>query len=303
MKLWGSVRALPHGHRHGYLGHADRDCCYTRYLRSCVVEGPPFNCALLARLPGTSLTILKSRVARPVVLLVDDGDGEQVAALLTLSIALVRCAACKGRFRLLPSDVLPHKHYGIAVIASIAAAHVEANKSLRTAAWTTHIGPTPAHATLHAWTEGLGAFVLGRSFGCLPDAQPYQAIVATITSRWSALNTKPPRPPQIDPRRYRSEARGERLLAVANVLALAEAVVDIATLDVDLPLDQSPLCLWRQLAIGLGVPAPFAFRTGIKCTPFEHVVANNPESPQLIQQTGDSVCETRSRSPPSALSR
>ena len=254
-------------------------------------------------MPGTSLTILKSRVARPVVLLVDDGDGEQVAALLILSIALVRCTACKGRFRLLPSDVLPRKHYGLAVIATTAAAHVEANKSLRAAAWTTHTGQTPAHTTLHAWTEGLGAFVLGRSFGSLPDAHPYQATVAIITARWSVLNTKPLRPPQIDPSRYRSEARGERLLAVANVLALAEAVIGIATLDVDLPLEQSPLCLWRQLAIGLGVPAPFAFRTGIKCTPFEHVVASDPESPQFLQQTGDSVCETRSRSPPSASSR
>ena len=301
--MWGSVPALPHGHRHGYLGHADRVCCYTQYLRSRIVAGPSFDCALLAELPGTSLTILGSRVARPVVLLVDDGDGELVAARLVLSIALARCAACKGRFRLLPSDVLPHKRYGLAMIATTAAAHVEANKSLRTAAWTTHIGRTPAHATLHAWTEGLGAFVLGRSFGCLRDAQPYQAIVAIITSRWSALNTKPPRPPQIDPRRYRSEARGERLLAIANVLALAEAVIDIATLDVDLPLDQSPLCLWRQLAIGLGACAPFAFRTGFKCTPSEHVVTNDPESPHLLQQTGDSVCETRSRSPPSASSK
>jgi len=235
--------------------------------------------------------------------LIDDDTGELVAKRHVLQVALVRCHVCKGRFRLLPADVLPHKHYGLAVIASIATAHVEANQSLRSAAWTTHLGQTPAHATLHAWTEGLGAFVLGRSFGTLPNAQPDQATVAIITTRWSALVTKPQRPPQIDPCRYRSEARGERLLAVANVLTLAVAVIDIATLDVDLPLKQSPLCLWRLLAIGLGARAPFAFRTGITCTPSEHVVVSDPESPQLLQQTGDSVCETRSRSPPSASSR
>ena len=240
-----------------------------------------------------------------MVVLVDDDGSELVAELLVLSVALVRCRVCKGRFRLLPADILPHKRYGLAVIASIAAAHVEANRSLRTTAWTTHTGETPAHSTLHAWTEGLGAFVLGRSFGGLPDAHPYQAIVAVLTARWSVLETKPPRPAQVDPLRYRTGARGERLVAVANILALARAVLDIATLDVDLDLapDRSPLCSLRQLTVRLGVPAPLAFRTGIRCTPSEHVVARDPESPGLPQPTGDSVCETRSRSPPSASSR
>ncbi|MBZ0151733.1 MAG: hypothetical protein K8J09_09400 [Planctomycetes bacterium] len=245
------------------------------------------------------------RVARPAVLLTDDGEGELVAVLQILSIALVRCAICRGRFRLLPADVLPHKHYGLAVIASIAASHVEANKSLRTAAWTTHTGQTPAHTTLHAWTEGLGAFALGRSFGGLPDAHPYQATMAAITARWSVLETEPLRPLQIDPIRYRSGARGERLVAVAKVLASARTALAIATLDVDLDLapDRSPLSSLRQLAVHLGVPAPLLFRTGIQCTPSEHLVARDPESPGLPQPTGDSVCQTRSRSPPSASSR
>lgn len=258
-----------------------------------------------ARLPGASLTILGSRIARPAVLLADDGVGEPVAVRQVLSVALARCTICGGRFRVLPAEVLPHKHYGLAMIASTAAAHVEANKSLRTAAWTTHTGQTPAHSTLHAWTEGLGAFVLGRPFGGLPDAHPHQAIAAVITARWSSLETELLRSPQIDPLRYRSGARGERLVAVANVLALARAVLDIATLDVDLDLarDPSPLSSLRQLAVRLGVPTPFAFRTGIRCTPSEHVVARDPESPGLPQPTGDSACETRSRSPPSASSR
>jgi hypothetical protein len=272
-----------------------------------------YEAALLKGLPSTmrcprdcvvSLSILGSRVDRPVVLLVHDG-AELVAARLVLSVALALCAACEGRFRLLPADVLPHKHYGLAVIASIGSVHVEANKSLRAAAWWTHTGSTPAHSTVHAWTEGLGAFVLGRSFGCLPDAQPYQAIVAVIDARWSALKTRSLRPPLIDPLRYRTAARGERLAAVASILTLAPTVLDIAMLDValDLTPDRSPLCCLRQLAVRLGVPAPLLFRTGIKRTPFEHVVARDPESPGLPQPTGDSVCQTRSRSPPSASSR
>jgi hypothetical protein len=236
-----------------------------------------------------------------VVLLIDDGAGERAAARRILQVARVRCRTCKGRFRLLPAGVLPHKQYGLAVIASTAAAHVESNKSLRTAAWTTHTGQTPAHSTLHAWTEGFGAFVLGRPFGSLPDAQPFQAIVAMTTARWSALAAVPIEPSPIDPRRHRSDARRERLLAVSNALALARAVVTTAVLV--LVDGQPPLCAWRQLAIGLGVPAPLAFRSGVACTRFEHGVNGDRESPGLPQPTGDSACQIRTRSPPSASSR
>jgi hypothetical protein len=255
------------------------------------------------RLRGPYLTILGSRVARPVVLLVDDGDGELAATLRILSIAVAYCPTCKGRFRVLPSDVLPHKRYGLAMIATTAAAHAVANNSLRAAAWQTHTGQTPAHTTLHAWTEGLGAFVLGRPFGGLPGAHPFQAVVAATKARWSALTTAPLPPSRIDPRRYRTEARRERLHAIADVLALARVVTAVATADLDIDANRVPLCSWRRLAIDIGIPAPLLFRTGIRCTPSEHVVAADPESPGLPQPTGDSVCQTRSRSPPSASSR
>jgi hypothetical protein len=273
---------------------------------AALLKGLPstLRCPRDARLPGASLSILGSRVDRPVVVLVHDGH-ELVATRRVLSVALVLCGICAGRFRLLPADVLPYKRYGLAVIASIGSVLVEANESLREAAWSTHTGRTPAHSTVHAWTEGLGAFVLGRSFGCLPDAHPYHSIVAVIDARWSALEMRSLRPPLIDPLRYRTAARGERLAAVAGILTLAPAVLDIATLDValDLTCDRSPLCSLRQLAVRLGVPAPLLFRTGFKRTPSEHVGARDPESPGLPQPTGDSVCQIRSRSPPSASSR
>lgn len=96
--------------------------------------------------------------------LVGDGAGEQVATRLTLQVALVRCCRCGGRFRELPMDVLPHKHYGLAASDAQAAAHFKKNASLRPAAWSTHIGRTSARSTLHAMTEGLCAFVLDRRF-------------------------------------------------------------------------------------------------------------------------------------------
>jgi hypothetical protein len=250
-------------------------------------------------LRGVSLVVQGRRVARPAVLLIDDGSGEKAAQRQVLAVALARCSGCKGRFRVLPAEVMPFKRYGLDVIATTAAAHAESNRSLRTAAWTTHTGQTPAHSTLHAWTEGLGAYALGRPFGSLPGAQPFQAIVATVAARWSSLATTPIVPCSIDPLRYRSEARHERLVAVSRTLAVARAVVAAAVL-VD---GKPPLCAFRRLAIDLGVPLPFAFRTGIPCTPFEHGVTRDRQSPGLPQPTGDSRCQIRTRSPPFASSR
>jgi hypothetical protein len=241
------------------------------------------------------------------VLLFRDGSGQQTAARRTLSIALARCRACKGRFRVLPADVLPHKRYGLAVIVSLTSAHVEANKPLRHVAWTTHLGQTPVHSTLHAWTEGLGAFVLGRAFGSMPRAYPFQAIMAATTARWSTLASVEFEDSPIDPLRYRTPARCERLGAAGKLLTIARAVIAVAL--PELLGGQTPLCEWRKLTTDLGLPAPFGFRAGltfhgeITCTPFERRIDRDRESPQLVQQTGDFLCETRTRSPPSASSR
>jgi len=85
-----------------------------------------------------------------------------VATKKTFEVALARCRTCRKRFRVLPSDVLPWKRYGLAVIAELCKADAVEDQSLRDAVWKAFIGQTPAHVTLHAWTEWLGAFVLGR---------------------------------------------------------------------------------------------------------------------------------------------
>ena len=249
---------------------------------------------------GVSLVLTSLRVARPVVVLVHE-HGELTSKLVTLEVALARCRECSRHWRVLPSDVLPHKRYGLAVISSLCSAHVLGNKSLREVAWQEHTGQTPAHSTLHAWTEGLGAFALGRLFGTLPGARSFSSILATTKARWSELTSTITPPPPIDPQRFRSEARGERLTATASVLTTARAVLCAAA--IALAVNSTPLCAWRQLSITFGVPAPFAFRTGIVRTPSEHVGHRDREIAGLPQQIGDPACQPRTRSPPGDSNR
>ena len=72
----------------------------------------------------------------------------------------------------MPSDVLPWKRYGLAIIAEVFQAHTADDHNLRQVAWTKFIEQTPARSTLHPWTEGLGAFVLGRPGSGHPAARP-----------------------------------------------------------------------------------------------------------------------------------
>ena len=210
-----------------------------------------------------------------MVVLVRDGDGERIATKKTLAIALVACT-CGKRVRMLPSDVLPLKHYGLAIVAELCQAHVVEDQSLRDGVLKKFIGQTPAHATLHAWTEGLGAFALGRQGSTHAGAAPFSAILAETTKRWPLIATEAATTPPINPDRYRSEERRERLVAVASVLAIASAFM---TATIHSPqLDTPPLCAWRQAAITFGLMAPFSFQTGWRCTRTEHRVSRPREA-------------------------
>lgn len=240
-----------------------------------------------------------SRVERPVVALVLDKDRVLTFVRLVRSLAVARCDECGHRVRVLPCNVLPFKRYDLNAIAALCHAHVLGNRSLRDAVDTEHPGWTPAHSTLHAWSEGLGAYVSGRAFGEQPGAHPFSSLLAWTRSRWSAL---PPLPsPVVDPDRARSTPRLERLTAVAGVLVLARAVLAAAA--IELAAGSSALMEWRRLALTYGVPSPFSFRTGIACTPSEHRVRRDPESPGSSDFHGDLTCPTRSRSPPGGSAR
>jgi hypothetical protein len=250
---------------------------------------------------GVRCGLTRSTVSRSVVVLVRDAEGEESAEKKDLRIALAMCGDCEARPRVLPSDVLPRKPYGLAVIVSLCGAHAVEDRSLRDAAWKTFTGVTPSHTTLHAWTEGLGAFVLGRQAGRQPDAIAFSAILTETTARWPQVAAVAAATPTINPERYRSQARRERLAAVATVLAVASAVVTASALPV--PDGSTPLCTWRQSAIAFGLSSPFSFRTGLRCTRIEHRDFCAVETSGTSPTTGGLACPTRTRSPPGASNR
>jgi len=234
-------------------------------------------------------------------MLTRDVHGERVSTKKVLKLALVACRTCRKRFRLLPSDVMPWKRYGFAVVAEICQAHVVGNSSLRDAADKTFTGQTPAHSTLHAWTEGLGAFVLGRPASSWPDAVPFSAILAETTKRWPQLAVAAATTPLIDPLRYRSPERCERLVAVATALATASAFATATARPSQAVI--SSLCSWRLATITFGLTSPFSFHTGWRCTPIEHRAPRAAEASGSPPTTGGLSCPTRTRSPPGASSR
>ena len=238
----------------------------------------------------------QTRVLRPVVLLERDDHGVPQAVERDLTVALARCQSCGHRCRVLPSDVLPRKTYSLPVIERLAMAYAEGEGSLREVAWSLLGEHTPQHTTLHAWTEGLGAHASGRPQGDVHGGDAFAAVLAETRARWPLAEAPEP---WIDPRRYRSEPRHERLIALAGLGPLARSIPGVAA--------QAPLTGWRQLALGFGLACPLTFRTGRSCTWIGHGdrARVDPEPPSSPHQ-GSRSCPSRSSrtmSPPGASSR
>jgi hypothetical protein len=236
------------------------------------------------------LLLSRSRARRGLVWLEQDTYGQKEAVDERAIVAMARCQDCGHRCRVLPSDVLPGKTYALSVIEHLAARYVAGDGSLRRVAWSLLGERTPQHTTLHAWTEGLGAHVLGRD---ATRGEPHSAMVAETAVRWPSMVSVTT--PSIDPRRYRSEPRHERLSAVATLMQMARAIPDIAA--------ATPLADWRRLAIGLGVSSPLSFRTGCSCTPIEQVPSAAARSCAPCPSKRSNLPPSRTRSPPGASSR
>ena len=213
-----------------------------------------------------------------------------------MDLALGRCVGCGARIRVLPCDVLPRKRYGLPVIEYTLVRHALDNRSLRRVVLDDLGGArTPAHTTLHAWSEGVGAYVLGRPAGEVDDATPASRIVADVEAHDRRARRAFERPLTIDPRRYRSEARRERLAAGAHFLRLALA------LDPELPDAVHALTQLHRRVLTWGATCGLGFRTGLRSTSMEHPPPTDPpHSPANPQTTEDPACTTRGRSPPGA---
>jgi hypothetical protein len=235
-----------------------------------------------------ALELTASTVDRTVLFLERDDYGVLAVVERTVEIAVARCPVCKGRFRVLPADILPRKLYALAVIERSVRLYNRGDLSLREVVWDELYGErTPMHTTLHGWSEGLGAYCLGRWVGEVPGALPAARILAELECRYEQIKELRQMPLLVNPRRYRSEARRQRLEACKR-LELCCGVL------------QGPwtLCELNCLIVALGNSCGFGFRSAIYCTAIEHVDFQDVGSWLQDDSKEALPCPIRGRSPP-----
>lgn len=209
-------------------------------------------------------------MTRGVLFLEPDAHGVARVIRVEARIALACCEHCGSRPRVLPCDVLPRKHYGLAVIEHHLSALAKGDQSLRGVAWALLGERTPAHTTLHAWSEGLGAHALGREVGDVPGSVPHSALVQETEAR--IPEARDVEAPVVDERRYRSESRRERLAAVVRLLLVAVRATSTSP--------PRAVASWCALGLTWGLMFPLLFRTGLSSTRIEHPkVPNRARSP------------------------
>jgi hypothetical protein len=248
---------------------------------------------------GQALVLSRARVRRGLNLLEADAVGELHTLELEAQIALARCRRCGRRVRVLPCDVLPYKHYSAAVIAELAGAYTSGwQDSLRAVAWGVLGERTPAHTTVHGWTEGLGAHGLGLpagEFAGTEEGWPFSRVFAETEARVPEVRTLWEAPVWVDPRRYRSEARRERLAAVSRVRVLADTVTSRPR--------HEALGRWRALTVRWSGSSGLRFPSRLLCTPIEHVEGPDRRGLRARSPPRRCRCPIRTRSPPGGSSK
>ncbi len=241
----------------------------------------------------------RTRVRRGLSVLETDAVGELHAVEIEAQIALARCRCCERRVRVLPCDVLPYKHYSVSVIAQLAGAYTGGwQDSLRTVAWELLGERTPAHTTLHGWTEGLGAHVLGLptgAFGGQAGGWPFSRVFAEAEARVAQVRTVWEAAVWVDERRYRSEGRRERLAAVAQVLALADTVTGAP--------GPEALGAWRALTVRWSGSCGLRFPSRLLCTGIEQVPDPDRRESRARSPPRRRRCPIRTPSPPGASNK
>jgi len=244
------------------------------------------------------MVLTRSTVTRGLVLLEPDESGEFVMTMVEATVAVARCTRsrkklCKKRPRVLPCDAMPRKTYGLAVIEHEVSDYSRGDQSLRQVAWRQLGDRTPAHTTLHGWTEGLGAHALGRPGGDMGGAA-MSRLVAEAEPRVPRVAEALRAEISPDPRRYRSEARRDRLAAV--ILAMA-----LVTIIAGLPHPRA-MAGCRRLALSWSAVSVLAFASRLRCTPIEHRDRSESSRSRSSSPRSRDRCPTRTRSPPDASS-
>lgn len=240
------------------------------------------------------MVLTSSRVPRTLVLFEADSDGVWGFVQLVATIALACCTLCRSRRRVLPCDVLPRKLYALGAIERLVSAYAHGDGSLRQVAWR-QLGPrTPAHTTLHGWSEGLGAHALGRRSGDAGGA-PFSRFVAEAEAREPEAAELLHTEVHPDPCRYRSEGRLDRLVASVRACLLATHVAD-------LPHPRA-LARCRCLALRWSRSSVLEFPSRISCTAFEHPDRSAPARSRSTPPRSRDPCRARTKSPCGGTSR
>jgi hypothetical protein len=221
-----------------------------------------------------------------------DDHGVLAVVERKIEIALARCPVCKSRYRVLPADILARKLYSLSVIEMSVSLYNRGDLSLRQVVWDELYGErTPMHTTLHGWTEGLAAYCLGRCVGEVPRTLPAARILAELECRYGEVKNLHQMPISVNPRRYHSEARRERLEACKRLESRAWRD---GAFDAKAPWMFSKL---NCLILALGNSCGFGFRTGIYCTAPEHLPL--ADVGQWLQNSKEPLpCPIHGRSPP-----
>jgi hypothetical protein len=258
------------------------------YLCEAICPKYPHDCPQQGLVATLELT--NSTVDRPVFFLEKDAYGINVIVERIVKIALARCPACGGRCRVLPADILAHKRYALPVIELAVRLYNQGDLSLREVAWDALYGDrTPAYTTLHGWTEGLGAYFLSRPMGQVAAGLPATRLVSELEMRFWQIKSLRQMALEIDPRRYRSKGRKERLSACKRLLLCCE-VLDAK--------DAWKLAELNRLILSWGNSCGILFKTGILCTAIAQAnskdVVRRSENPRKEAL----LCPIHGRSPP-----
>ena len=191
---------------------------------------------------------------------------------------------------MLPADIVPYKRYSLPVIELSVSLYNRGDLSLRQVTWDQLYGErTPEHTTLHGWTEGLGAWYLGRWIGEVAFSIPAARMLAELEIRFPQMKSLHSIPVRINPLRYRSPGRQERLEACKR-FEMIGTMFEIKT-----PckfVDLNGLIVSWGNSFGLG------FKTAICCTPIEHMNSTDMRSWRQITPKEPLSCPIHGRSPP-----
>jgi len=257
------------------------------YLHETICPKYPHDCT--CKDPPTALELTGTTVERTVLILERDQCGTDTVVERKVKIALAKCRVCNCRVRLLPADILPYKRYSLPVIEQAVSLYNRGDLSLRQVAWEQFGGDrTPEHATVHGWTEGLGAYLLGRPVGQAAFSIPAARILAELETRFSQVTSLDLIPVWINPERYRSQGRLERLEACKRFEIIGTMI-------------DASLSELNRLTVGWGNSFALGFKTGIYSTAIEHRHWKNVQLWGQNAKKEQLSCPIRGRSPPGDL--